>query len=243
MNLIVDIGNTLVKLAVFKGDKLLVKFSVPEEAALKIIKEIFFEYTQIRRSIVSSVRKLDNHCLEYLKIKSKLLVLDANTPVPFTNLYKTPRTLGLDRVALISASVRHYFGKPTLVIDAGTCVTFDFKDDKNAYLGGGISPGLQMRYKALNQFTANLPVLEPTEVESIIGRSTEESMHSGVVYGLVKEIDGVIAEYQNKYGDLTVILTGGDANFLSKQLKSSIFANPNFLMEGLNNILQFNAIE
>ena len=128
-----------------------------------------------------------------------------------------------------------------LIIDAGTCITYDFIDSKNNYLGGAISPGVYTRYKSLNNLTANLPLLKPRSVKNITGNSTAKSMHSGVVKGVLLEIDGVINTYKEKYEDLTVILTGGDCKFLSKQLKNSIFANSNFLLEGLNYILEFNS--
>jgi type III pantothenate kinase len=137
--------------------------------------------------------------------------------------------------------VYHYPDNNVLIIDAGTCITYDFITNKNEYLGGAISPGIRMRYKGLNNLTANLPLLETKSPEDIIGSSTNSSIHSGVVNGVVNEIDGFINAYKEKYSYLTVILTGGDANFLSEQLKSSIFANSNFLLEGLNYILEFNS--
>jgi len=133
--------------------------------------------------------------------------------------------------------------KNVLIIDAGTCITYDFINHKNEYLGGAISPGIKMRYNALHNLTANLPLLEAKPPKDLIGKSTSESIHSGIVNGILKEIDGIVLEYQKKYQDLTVILTGGDTKFLSKQLKSSIFANSNFLLEGLNFILEFNTNE
>ena len=128
-----------------------------------------------------------------------------------------------------------------LIIDAGTCITFDFVTKDNDYLGGAISPGIRLRYKALNNLTANLPLLETTQPLTIIGNSTETAIHSGIVFGIINEIDGTIDYYKQKYPDLTVILTGGDTNFLSNQLKNSIFANSNFLLEGLNFILDYNS--
>jgi type III pantothenate kinase len=163
--------------------------------------------------------------------------------MPFKNLYGTPKTLGVDRLALVSAASAQFSGKDVLVIDAGTCITYDFITKENSYLGGAISPGLRMRYQALNNLTAHLPLLDTKRPDHFIGQSTEQAIHSGVVFGVLNEMEGVIEAYKEKYSDLTVILTGGDANFLSKQLKSSIFANSNFLLEGLNHILQFNSTE
>jgi type III pantothenate kinase len=146
----------------------------------------------------------------------------------------------LDRLALAAAATQQCPNTNTLIIDAGTCITYDFVDANAQYLGGAISPGLQMRYNALHNQTAQLPLLQPSDTNSYIGSTTDTSIHSGVVHGIVQEIQGVISTYSSDYSDLTVILTGGDANFLRKQFKISIFANSNFLLEGLNFLLDYN---
>lgn len=243
MNLVIDVGNTFVKLAVFEGDTLKEKETVRHEYLVKHISFIKKKYPEINNVIFSSVAKLKDSDISYIKANFNLLQLSATTKLPFLNAYQTPNTLGHDRIALISASVKQYPESNALIIDAGTCITYDFITAKNEYLGGAISPGLNMRYQSLHNLTANLPLLEAESPKNIIGNSTDNSIHSGVVFGLLNEIDGIIYSYQQKYSDLTVILTGGDANFLSKQLKSSIFANSNFLLEGLNYILQFNSSE
>jgi type III pantothenate kinase len=166
--------------------------------------------------------------------------LNQELPQVFSNAYATPKTLGNDRIALVSAASKLYPSQNVLVIDVGTCITFDIINSENQYLGGAISPGLQMRYRALNTFTENLPLLEPQEEVNLIGNTTMMSMHSGVIFGIISEIDGVISMYKSQYKDLTIILTGGDSVFLCKRLKNSIFANSNFLLEGLNYILEFN---
>ena len=241
MNLIIDVGNTFVKFAVFQQDSLVEKKSVSGEFFLKEFKNIIKNHKEIDKCIISSVGKLNNQDVNYLQKKIKTFVLNSETKLPFKNLYETPKTLGVDRIALVCASVEQFPDKNVLIIDAGTCITYDFITTKNEYLGGAISPGIRLRYQALHNLTANLPLLETKMPESSIGNSTASSIHSGVVFGILKEIDGVIDEYQQKYSDLTVILTGGDANFLSKQLKNSIFANSNFLLEGLNFILEYNS--
>jgi len=225
MNLIIDVGNTYTKLAVFKQNSLLKRVSVETKKCIAEVKKLQNQYDNFESAIVSSVGKLEEKTLKLL---------------PFKNLYGTPKTLGIDRIALVCASVEQFPDNNVLIIDAGTCITYDFINTKNEYLGGAISPGIRMRYKAMHNQTANLPLLETEFVENIVGDSTATSMHSGVIYGIVNEIDGSINTYCEKFSDLTVILTGGDAKFLSKQLKSSIFANSNFLLEGLNFILQFN---
>jgi len=241
MNLIVDVGNTLVKFAVFQKENLVWKESFKLSKFRKAFKSIKKEFPSIKSSIISSVGRLEDKDIDFVKKDLKVLELDWETKVPFNNKYKTPKTLGVDRIALVSASVFRFPNVNALIIDAGTCITYDLVTDKNEYLGGAISPGLRLRYKSLNNLTANLPLLDTESPEVITGNSTESSIHSGVVIGVVKEIDGVIDEYREKYSDLTVILTGGDANFLSNQLKNSIFANSNFLLEGLNFILEFNS--
>ncbi|SEA36781.1 type III pantothenate kinase [Bizionia paragorgiae] len=240
MNLIVDIGNTQTKLAVFEGGKILFRVQVESENIFKKIKEIQKKFKNISKAIVSSVGKTDLNDFESLKKDLDLLILDHETPLPFKNLYRTPKTLGIDRIALVCASVEKYPNKNVLIIDAGTCITYDFINANNEYLGGAISPGLRMRYKAMYNQTAKLPLLLPESSNSLIGDATDQAIHSGAYNGVVFEIDGFIEAYRKKNNDLTVILTGGDAKMLSKQLKSSIFANSNFLLEGLNFILQFN---
>ena len=241
MNLIIDVGNTLAKLAVFKNLEIVHKKEVEVNNLLEAVKDIQEKYKLINRAIISSVGKLDESVVEYINIQFHLLLLNAQTKLPFKNLYKTPKTLGVDRIALVSASIQQYSNKNVLIIDAGTCITYDFINNKNEYLGGAISLGIRMRYESLNNLTANLPLLKTKHPNDIVGNTTASSIHSGIIIGILKEIDGAINDYQQKYSDLTVILTGGDANFLSKQLKSSIFAHSNFLLEGLNFILEFNS--
>ncbi len=240
MNLIIDVGNTCVKLAVFSNDVLISKSSVKVSCLLKELVSLRDKYPAIRQSILSSVGKISSQDLAYLKNTYNLVELSAHSVLPFLNKYETPKTLGVDRIALVCAAVKHSSNQNILVIDAGTCITYDFINKNNEYLGGAISPGLATRYKSLNNLTANLPLLDLQFPKSITGASTKQAIHSGVVYGVLNEIDGIIATYRSNYSDLTVILTGGDSNFLSKQLKSTIFANSNFLLEGLNYILQFN---
>lgn len=243
MNLIIDVGNSFVKLAVFNGNDLIDKRIVLLKDIQTEINALINVYVSIENTIVSSVGKLKLSVINIISKYFNVLTLDSNTKVPFKNKYSTPKTLGVDRIALVCGSFIHFSKSNVLIIDAGTCVTYDFINSDNEYFGGAISPGLNMRYKSLNNFTAKLPLLSKQMPNNIVGNSTEESIHSGVVFGFLKEIEGVIECYEEKYSDLTVILTGGDTKFLSKELKSSIFANPNFLLEGLNYILQFNLNE
>ncbi len=239
MNLAIDVGNTRVKIAVFEKDKLVELFVFQKTKILSEIKEILKKH-EISVGIMSNVASISDSKLKKLKDLVHIQVISSFTEVPFKNLYKTPKTLGVDRIALVAGAVSQFSGHNILVIDAGTCITFDFVNSEGEYLGGAISPGLKMRFNSLNYFTANLPLLEIDELTDFIGKNTKESINSGVINGAIQEIDGVINQYKKKFLDLTVVLTGGDTNFLAKQLKSSIFANQNLLLQGLNRILIHN---
>jgi len=241
MNLIIDIGNSKVKLAIFKENNLLIKITCEPKDLVENIKKLQKEYF-LANCIISSVSDLDTSKVLNLENFTKIILLDHKSKVPFVNKYKSPNTLGVDRIALASAAVTKYPNQNVLAIDAGTCVTYDFIDSDKKYLGGAISPGIAMRYRSLHQYTANLPLLEPNEFK-LIGKDTNSSIHSGVLNGLIKEIDGIIDQYKTNYTNLTVVLTGGGTIFLAKKLKSTIFANPNFLLEGLNSILIHNLDE
>ena len=240
MNLIVDVGNTYVKLAVFQEQNLLWQQKLDPEDFPKVIKKVFKKYHDIQSAIISSVVIFDKKYISVLSIFVEVHILSHSTEIPFKNSYATPQTLGMDRIALATAAFYHNPDANTLVIDAGTCITYDMINDYGEYLGGAISPGLRMRYSALNEYTSRLPLLEPEDFHDIIGNSTNAGIHSGVLNGICREIDGVIGQYQSRFEDLTVILTGGDAQILSKRLKNTIFANSNFLLEGLNYLLEYN---
>lgn len=240
MNLIIDVGNSRIKLAVYSSKGLISKKVIQAEVISETVSSLISKYPSIDHAIISSVGSIDKKAIKEIEKMIPLLVLTHELKLPFKNNYGTPKTLGVDRIALVSASVEQFPDNNVLIIDAGTCVTYDFINSKNEYLGGAISPGIRMRYQSLNNFTSNLPLLETKPPRHFIGKSTAGSIHSGVINGILKEIDGIIEDYQKNYEHLTVILTGGDVNLLSKRLKSSIFANSNFLLEGLNYILEFN---
>lgn len=240
MNLIIDAGNTSTKLAIF-DKKSLVFFQQVELVEMpRQVKEICDHYPKIDHAIVSAVGQFDRKVIAVLSVFCEVLELKPSTKVPYKNAYATSSTLGVDRMALATAAFYHNSKANTLVIDAGTCVTYDMINDYGEFLGGAISPGLHMRYKSLNDHTAKLPLLRPQAPFDFIGNSTENSIHSGVVNGLCQEIDGVIGQYRSRFRDLTVILTGGDAAFLSERLKNTIFADSKFLLKGLNYLLEYN---
>ncbi len=242
MNLVIDIGNTQIKTAVFKDNTLVDRTNFLKKNLYFSLKNISKKYT-IKHAILSSVDKID--VLEVQKIQKlfSLLILNSETKLPFNNKYKTPKTLGVDRIALIAAAVSQYPNNNTLVFDAGSCITYDFVDENNDYFGGAISPGIAMRYKSLNFYTANLPKLSLVDKIPEKGSSTENAIHIGVTKGVIYEIEGIIDQYKAQKQKLTVILTGGDTIFLARNIKSTIFANPNFLLEGLNSILTYNIDE
>ncbi|RMB59217.1 type III pantothenate kinase [Dokdonia sinensis] len=236
MQLIIDVGNTKVKLAIFKEATLKEKREVVLEHFTQGVIDLVKSYP-VTKAIISSVGRLTELQCRSVQNRFPTIILNHKTSVPFINEYDTPETLGVDRIGLISAFAKAYPGKNGLIIDAGTCITYDFITSRGVYKGGAISPGIRLRYTSLHSLTANLPLLETRVPKSFIGTSTESSMHSGVVNGVVQEINGVIAQYKEEYGHVHVILTGGDAQILSERLKNSIFAHSNFLLEGLNYIL------
>lgn len=241
MNLIIDVGNTQIKLAVFQNDEIFFKDRVETSRVLLALEEVFKKFPGIEYSILSSVGSTEERWEKILQQKTTFFLLSGQIPVPFNNTYKTPHTLGVDRIALVAAASQKFPHTNTLIIDAGTCITYDLLTKENEYLGGIISPGLQMRNKAMHQFTAKLPIVEINKpLDFLIGNSTESSLQLGVLKATSLEIDGFIGEYKNKFEHLTVILTGGDSEILSKTVKNSIFAPSNFLLEGLNYILEFN---
>jgi len=241
MNLIIDIGNTSTKLAVFQRDKVLIAKTIEGFSLVIEVENLLKEFTEIKRGFLSSVGFLSKDELKTLEKRLPMTVLSSTLKLPFKVHYKTPNSIGADRLALMAAAATQYSEKNVLVIDAGSCITYDFIDSKNNYLGGAIAPGIQMRYKSLGDFTSSLPTLQKRVPKNSIGNSTHNSIHSGVINGVLYEIKGAINEYQNKYPDLTVILTGGDADFLCNQLKISIFANSDFLLEGMNFLLEYNS--
>ncbi len=240
MKLIIDAGNTTTKLAVFQGIKMVEKYVVKEKELKNNFKKIIKKFPNINKSILSSVSNLSKEDVSKELNHISILKLDHKTKVPFTNLYATPNTLGVDRIALIAGAVSQFPKKDCLVIDVGSCITYDFVNKQKEYFGGAIGLGLKMRYTSLYKNTVNLPLLAPKQVDTFVGNSTENAIHAGVTLGMQMEINAVIEDFSNKYPALVVILTGGNADFLSKRLKNGIFVVSNFLLEGLSHILDYN---
>ena len=240
MNLIIDIGNTNTKIAVFEYDNIIEIDIINAENTIKAINKFLCKYKAINKAIISNVSETNNSTLINKISIDNVYCLSDKLKLPFNNMYKSKETLGSDRKALVSAAIKHYPNNNVLIIDAGTCITTDFIDASGNYHGGSISPGINMRYGVLSEKTSNLPKLERKYPLHITGSSTEDSIHSGIINGIVYEIREYISEYQKQYKSINIILTGGDSDFLSKPLKISIFANRNFLLEGLNFILNLN---
>ena len=239
MILTIDVGNTNIKVAVFKQINLVEKFVFQKNELKNNFENILKKYVNCTNAVLSSVGKLDENDISWLKSHLNLLEISHASAFPFKNLYGTPKTLGVDRMVLAAGAVLLYPNQNTLIIDAGTCVTYDFVTSKNEYLGGAISPGLRLRYESLHNFTAKLPLLAKKLPKNVVGNNTEEAIHSGVVNGLCYEIEGFVSEYSVKNEQFTIILTGGDANFLANRLKSVIFADENFLLKSLQQLYTY----
>jgi type III pantothenate kinase len=238
MNLTIDAGNTFTKAVIFDKDKIkwmrtYKNFSVHDLDAI-------FSSGSFEGSILSSVTSTDKKIIRLLRSGSSFVQLDSKTKIPIKNRYKTPETLGTDRIASAVGAVKLFSGKNILVIDAGTCIKYDFVTAKKEYLGGSISPGLMMRFQALHNFTDRLPLIQPGTPGSFIGASTKDSILTGVQEGIVHEMNGFIQQYKKKFRTVKVILSGGDASLFAGHIKSSIFAAPDLIHIGLHEILKYN---
>ena len=195
----------------------------------------------IERGIVATVIDLNERILaELAALPFPVLWLDDKTPLPVVNLYETPETLGYDRMAAVVGANERFPHNDILVIDAGTCITYEFIDSKGQYHGGNISPGMQMRFKALHQFTGRLPLIDPDGRRLPMGRDTETAIRAGVLKGMEYEISGYIESMKHKYPELLVFLTGGDDFSFESNVKSIIFADRFLVLKGLNRILNYN---
>jgi type III pantothenate kinase len=239
MNLIIDIGNTRVKAAVFEKDKLK-EFFVFADTTLLLESSIFSTYT-IKECMVGTVVNGLEVFIDKLKEKTNVRLFTSETPTPVRNLYKTAHSLGSDRLAGAVGANALFPDKNVLVIDAGTCIKYNLVNAQHEYLGGAISEGLQMRFKAIHTFTSRLPLLQIDEnFNKLIGSTSNESILSGVQLGAVAEVEGFIEQYKQIYPDITIIITGGDVNFFEKRLKKPIFADSFLILKGLNVILEYN---
>ncbi len=240
-NLVIDIGNTFSKIALFNNRELK-ELKVSQTADIDVVGSLVRKY-QPENAIVSTVRQ-DVKILElFLQEHCRYLRFNTGIPAGLVNHYKTPATLGPDRYAAVIGAHFLFPESDCLVIDAGTCITYDLVDSKSNYWGGNISPGIRMRFKAMNAFTEKLPLIEFDEsFNEDYGRDTESALMAGVVKGIVFEVSGFISHYYKNWPGLKVLLCGGDVNFFDRQLKNSIFARnvqaePDLVLIGLNEVI------
>jgi type III pantothenate kinase len=239
MNLTIDQGNSFTKIALFDNENYIENF-IFDSFGEKELLDLFAKYP-IQNSILSSVIHTSPTLLAALKAESKIFIeLTDKTPIPIKNSYASPETLGKDRIAVAVAANFLQPNANCLVIDAGTTITYELITSKGEYLGGNISPGMNIRFKSLNTFTKKLPLIESAENFELIGNSTQTAILSGVMNGIIFEMDGYINTLKEKYPDLSTFLTGGDTFFFDTKLKNRIFAVKNLLVIGLNRILNYN---
>lgn len=236
--LAIDVGNSSIKTGMFEGDVLVEQKRFTDTKSLRA----YVQEITVAHGIIATVGKEVTHLQEEVPEVKNFMVLSHESPVPFENLYETPQTLGLDRVAIAAAAFHCYPEQPVLAIDFGSCITYDFVNEKGQYLGGAISPGLTLRFKSLHNFTARLPLVEFEAAKDapLIGKNTEQSMISGVVGGTVAEVREKISQYKAAYPDCQVIFSGGDAKYFESKIKEGIFALPELVLVGLNTILIYN---
>ena len=235
-HLIVDVGNSRTKFALYKKGKVVGKVWSTPKPLIKDIKS-FIGKSKISKVGLSRVGKLSPSIYRFLSENFQMRELTEKTKVPIKNKCKTPRTLGKDRLAAVIGATVVFPNKPCLVIDAGTCVTYDLINDQKEYLGGGISPGIHLRFKAMNDYTAALPLVPLNPGAEYLGRNTKESLQAGAQWGFLLEIEGFIRRYRKDFPGLKVLATGGDSEYLAEKLKTKIFVHPNLVLDGLNKIL------
>lgn len=238
MDLVVDVGNTSVKAALFENNGIHKVIRVKN--AFDDLRSELEKYG-IERMIVSSTRDNVQEVSVYWKDDFPVVALDHNLPLPIEIAYKTPETLGKDRVAACVGARFLQPEGPLLSIDIGTCITFDLLTADNEYLGGSISPGVELRYRAMHEFTAALPLVDDREVNHPFGYDTTTSLSTGVILGIADEIEGRIGRYEDMFPGLKTILTGGDARYFVNHVKKKIFANQNLVLIGLHKILKYNS--
>ncbi|MGB0933238.1 MAG: type III pantothenate kinase [Lishizhenia sp.] len=236
INYCIDAGNTQVKVACFEGDTLfsVEKFTFEE---LLLNQQIILKINKADAIILSSVLS-EVKTNQLISLFPNVLLLTPDLIPHIENNYETPNTLGLDRLCNAAFAVENNKGSGVLVVDIGTCIKFDFVNKQNQYEGGSISPGVHLRYKAMNDYTGKLPLINKTEKISLVGSNTEQCLQSGVINGIASEITQMINKYTLEYEGLTTFMTGGDAHLFDIPLKNSIFVHENLTLEGLFIILK-----
>jgi type III pantothenate kinase len=239
MNLIVDIGNTSIKTAVYNGQQLISLFR-EKKISYQRLKKNLIPY-HIDKAIISSVKEIPEKLLNQLSSDIPLIhILNYESLLPFKIEYDTPLTLGTDRIAAVAGAFNRFPGSEVLVIDAGTAITYDFLSGET-YKGGNISPGLMIRFRALNRFTGRLPLISPTYTYSFPGKNTSDAIAAGVITGLSYEINEYIRTFKKQHAECIIILSGGDSEFLLYKIDFEVIYMPDIVTDGLNYILNYNA--
>jgi type III pantothenate kinase len=236
LNICVDIGNTTAKAGIFENDVMVEeKKQLSDRAIVRLVMQLKPDAV-----IIASVRKGVKKIVREVESQTKTVVLKHGIRLPFVNNYGTPATLGVDRIAAVAGAVSLYPAQACLIIDVGTCITYDLVDSKGVYHGGGISPGIEMRLKAMHKFTSKLPAVMPGGKTELIGKTTRECMLSGAMIGSEAEVQGIIDRYTQYFPQLSIIFCGGGTHFFESKIKGHIFAVPNLVLIGLDQILSMN---
>ena len=233
-----DFGNTRLKAAIFKENELL-EIAILSKGDEAEVAELIHKWSP-KKSILSSVIHHDKGIETLLSAKTSFHLLGPSSVINFTSPVGKPETLGADRLAIIAAAVDKFPQQHSLAISLGTCITYNFVNNQHQFLGGSISPGMQMRFKAMHEQTALLPLITPSSEFTLVGYDTKTNLLSGVILGIAAEIDGIIGAYEQKYAKFNVLLTGGDICYFAPHLKKRIFADQNLLFKGLYAICEKN---
>jgi len=236
MNAAIDIGNTKCKIGFFENDALQ---SITDGIGLSKVAPLLSE-EKTSRVIVSSVGADISQLVEELSVLHRVTVLTHKLSLPLTLDYHSKETLGTDRIAGVAGALHLYPQKNCLVIDVGTCITYDVITAAGVYVGGAISPGVELKLKSMNTFTARLPLIDKPEWTNLPGKDTRTSMVNGVLYGTLAEMEGMIDRFSKQFADLHVLLCGGGSNFFESNIKHHIFVRSELVLIGLNSILRHN---
>ncbi|MGB4960312.1 MAG: type III pantothenate kinase [Saprospiraceae bacterium] len=238
MKLVIDIGNTRAKYGIFDGDKMVDHGTMMRRYSGNIAKKA--QKYPIDAAILSNTSDPSPELLIYLDNIKPFIHLHHTTRLPITNLYGSPQSLGNDRLAAAVGAFARFAGTPCIIVDMGTCITVNYLSAQGAYVGGNISPGIDMRLKAMHHYTAKLPKVQAQWNHSDFGKDTQEAMQNGAVKGAILEIEGMILRIKGQTPGINVILTGGSAHFFVSYTKIKIFVSPNLVLEGLYEILKYN---
>lgn len=238
MNLVIDQGNTYSKIAFYKKNHL-VSYTKEENTNLKTIEKAIKQFS-IKKAIIASVSDATAIITSLNKQSIPLLVMNHQTKLPMELHYNTPESLGLDRIAAAVGAISKEKVETALIIDIGTAITYDICSKLEGYQGGSIAPGLDMRLRALNEFTKRLPLVTRSWSDNTWAKSTTEALRNGAQEGIIAEINHYIEQAETQFKKISVFLTGGDANFFERKIKNDIFVVPNLVLDGLMEILKLN---